>query len=138
MKKAFTLIELIVSMSIILIILSIGIFSLKGPSYYRARKDLDKIVSDLRYTRNLAIANNKSSYFKFNKDNTYEIKCGEIREVEDFSEDLILSSMNIKDIKFTRNGISSKDTSQTIVFRINDKFYEVTIEVATGKVNLKK
>ena len=138
MKKAFTLIELIVSISIILIIISIGLFSLGSSKYYKARKDLDRIVMDIRYTRNLALANNTSAYFKLRKDNRYEITCGDIRELESYSKDLSLFGNNIVDLQFTRNGASSKDTAQTIYFRIKDKLYEITIEPVTGKVNLKK
>lgn len=138
MKKAFTLIELIVSISIMLIIISIGLFSLGSSKYYKARKDLDRIVMDIRYTRNLALANNASAYFKLRNDNRYEIACGDIREVESYSEDLYLSKDSIIDLQFTRNGASSKDTAQTIYFRIKDKLYEITIEPVTGKVNLKK
>lgn len=138
MKKAFTLIELIVSISIMLIIISIGLFSLGSLKYYKARKDLDRIVMDIRYTRNLALANNASAYFKLRNDNRYEVVCGDIREVESYSEDLYLSKDSIIDLQFTRNGASSKDTAQTIYFRIKDKLYEITIEPVTGKVNLKK
>lgn len=138
MKKAFTLIELIVSISIMLIIISIGLFSLGSSKYYKARKDLDRIVMDIRYTGNLALANNASAYFKLRNDNRYEIVCGDIREVESYSEDLYLSKDSIIDLQFTRNGASSKDTAQTIYFRIKDKLYEITIEPVTGKVNLKK
>lgn len=138
MKKAFTLIELIISISIILIIISIGIFSLGSSRYYKARKDLDKIAMDIRYTRNLALANNASAYFKLRNDNRYEIVCGNIRELESYSEDLYLVSDNIIDLQFNRSGASSKDTAQTIYFRIKDKSYELTIEPVTGKVNLKK
>lgn len=138
MKKAFTLIELIVSISIMLIIISIGLFSLGSSKYYKARKDLDRIVMDIRYTRNLALANNASAYFKLRNDNRYEIVCGDIREVESYSKDLYLSKDSIIDLQFTRNGASSKDTAQTIYFRIKDKLYEITIEPVTGKVNLKK
>ncbi|EFI42045.1 prepilin-type N-terminal cleavage/methylation domain-containing protein [Peptoniphilus sp. oral taxon 386] len=56
MKKGFTLIELILTISIIIIILSVGIYKSSIVSDYEALKSMDELFENLRYSRNLAIS----------------------------------------------------------------------------------
>ncbi|WP_138159737.1 pilus assembly FimT family protein [Peptoniphilus catoniae] len=135
-KKGFTLIELVVSIAILASLMTIGLYNHKTSGEYRAKKDLEKIVRDIKYTRNLAMSKRKRARFFLSQD-YYEISCGDYEERFDYSKDLILKSNGLINLEFTKNGISSKDTSQTIYFKISNKLYEITVEPVTGKVNLK-
>ncbi len=137
MKRAFTLIELVISVSIVSILLTIGFMSFRTVGSIEAKKDLKKIVNHIKFARNMAISEKSQSQVNFTGDNTYEIICTDYREVFHYSEKLKL--LNTKDIElvFTFKGVSSRDTAQTLYFKIKDKMYEITIEPVTGKVNLK-
>lgn len=137
MKKAYSLIELILVISIILVLVTIGSLSFNIKGTYRAKNDLHKLKKDIEATRNIAIVKKEESNFKI-LDNSYEIICGDFYKRKDFSKDLEFTNRgNIKNISFTKNGATTFSGSGTVVFKIKNKYYYITVEPVTGKVNLK-
>ena len=137
MKKGFTLIELVMVISVILIIISFSSFTFANSKTYRAKEEIRKIKKDIEFTRNLAMSNREDAHFLINND-FYEIKCKDIYEKRKIRYIKFLNNKsNISDISFTRNGSTKFDGSGTLVFEINNKNYYITIEPITGRVNLK-
>ncbi|RVU54964.1 prepilin-type N-terminal cleavage/methylation domain-containing protein [Anaerosphaera multitolerans] len=144
MKKAFTLIEIIIVISILLILLSIGVFSSAMVEDFKIREDVKLIHRDLKNARNLAISKKDNSKVKFNNENSYTIICGDISENREYSEKIKIKFKrkdgNIettRTVEFTKRGVSAYGSSGTIELSTPKKIYEITIEPVTGKVNLK-
>ncbi|MDO5040751.1 MAG: type II secretion system protein [Peptoniphilus sp.] len=137
MKRGFTLIELVVSISIVSILFTLGLMSFRRVGSLEAKKDLKTIVNHIKFARNMAISKKSQSQVYFSRDNSYEITCADYKE--SFHYNNKLQFLNTRDVKltFTIKGVSSADTSQTLYFKIKDKIYEITVEPITGKVNLK-
>lgn len=136
-KRGFTLIELILVISIISVILSALSLSFSKKEVYKAKKDLSNIKRNLEVSRNMAITKRKMSSVKF-YENKYIINCGNFSREYEYSNLLIKSNMsNINNVVFTKNGIPDFNGSGTIVFILKDDFYKITIEPITGKVNLR-
>ncbi len=137
MKKGFTLIELVISISIISTLFTIAMLSFRTVESTEAKRDLKEIVNRIKFARNMAISEKAQSEVNFMENNSYEVICKDYRETFNYSEGLKLLNTEAIKLKFTIKGVSSKDTAQTLYFKIKDKIYEVTIEPVTGKVNLK-
>lgn len=137
MKKAYTLIELVLVISIVLILVSISTMSFKNSENFKAKNDLYKIKRNLEVTRSLAISQRDNATLSL-KDSSYSIVCKDIKEEKQYSKNLILTNYgNKRTVTFTKRGSPTFDGSGTIVFKIKNKLYYITIEPVTGKVNLK-
>lgn len=137
-KRGFSLIELVLVISIISIILGVLSISFNRKEVYSAKKDLYNIKRNLEVARNMAIAKKKVSTIKF-YENKYIIDCDNFKKEYEYSNLLIIGKeSNINKIIFTKKGIPDINGSGTIVFILKKDIYKITIEPITGKVNLKR
>lgn len=138
MKRSFTLIELLASLAIIGMILSIAILNISSLYIEDESRELDSFVSDLNYARKLAISSKEDVSFEFIDRRTYRLKNSrEFREVKlktlSFNE---ASSASYVDLFFKSKGRVSQGC--TFILDGSDKSYEVTVVPVTGKITLKE
>lgn len=142
MKKGFTLIELLVVLGIIAIVLSIGVLKLGFVTSFHEQTEYRMVAQDLKYARNLAMVKRKGVNFVFDADRKgYSILiAGEIRPKLDKEVALIHLQIENKNfdlatVTFTSGGAPSK--GGTFYLKGQGHRYEITVEPATGKVNMK-
>ena len=136
-KSAFTLIELVLTVSIISILISFSMYSHSNSNTYMAKQEILNIKKDIEFTRSLAMINRKDSFFTINP-KQYCIKCGDYRKQKEIKNLKFLNnSSNISTVSFTKRGATKFSGSGTLVFEINSNKYLITVEPITGRVNLK-
>ncbi|WP_313756434.1 GspH/FimT family pseudopilin [Tissierella sp.] len=141
-KKGYTLVELIVTIALLAIVISIGIPSVKVIFNTREKKELMEFRRDIIFARNSAVVENciyaltidvnKNGYI-ITKDSGVGMKI--IKNIK-FSNGIKIKGNNFNGYtKFYPNG--APNNSGTILL-INKKkqIIEITITPATGKVNL--
>ena len=137
-NKAFTLIELVISIGIILVLLSIAGLNFKIRDRVQAREQVKELALDLKFLKNYAQINNMRTSMTLN-DQGYSIKFDEKSKEVKFNSLLKLESTNLSEITFSKKGkpsyINDKSSAGTIIFSIGDKRYKITIQPVTGKVN---
>ncbi|MGO1580053.1 MAG: prepilin-type N-terminal cleavage/methylation domain-containing protein [Peptoniphilaceae bacterium] len=141
MKKAFTLIELILSIAILVLIISIGVYNFNFLNEFKISKDIETIDKNLKFTRNLAIANKNKAQFIFINPGKYAIKSGSFYEEYYYSKDIKVDKskyLNGNKVEFNKRGASINNSSQTIFLIYGDKKWEIAIEPVTGNINLRK
>lgn len=141
-KYGYTLVELIVTASLLAIVLSIGIPSVKTIFNTREKKELMEFKRDIIFARNSAVVENciyilhidisKNSY-RIAKDNGISAKT--IKRVN-LSNGIKIKGNNFNGYtKFYPNG--APNNSGTILLTNRKKQnIEITITPATGKVNI--
>lgn len=139
MKKAFTLIELIVVLGIISVIMSIAVVKTSGLFAGREKDEIEGFVNDLNYGKRTAMAKRTRVSFLLGEDGkSYRI----VQENPSTGEEL--KAVDLEKIKITRTSGSSDlcflpkgAVLGACSFEIKgDKIYNVTIQPVTGKVNL--
>lgn len=135
-RQAFTLIELIITLSIISIILSIVLPNKDIFSNYSQNNELKALERDLLTTRARAVSEGKTYSFEM-VDN--------LRAYMITKDNLVIKRVNLNHIRFSQifnfhfysSGSASK--SGTIEIRAsNNETYQITVAVATGKITLKR
>lgn len=140
--KGYTLVELLVVIALMAIVLSIGIPSIASLFHTRERLELMEFKRDLAFARNSAIVENCKYIVSFYiVDNHYQIKkiSGGTTIVKEMylSSGLIIEKNNFDSSAVTFNSTGSPNQGGTIRLRNRKgKLIEITIEVATGKINL--
>lgn len=131
--KGFTLIELILTLFILGVVLSIGIIKFDFIKSYQENLEVRTVVASLNEGRNNAISTGI-----------------ETRVIMDSYKDSIriyLSPEEMQEVKLTNLKLSSSNTFRfnstgapskagTYILKGERKKYLITVEVATGKVNL--
>lgn len=139
MKKAFSLIELIVVLGIISIILSVAVVKTSGLFAGREKDEIKDFVSDLNYGKKTAMAKRtRVSLVLADDGRSYELFQGDP-----------LSGENLKTVDLERIEIKRTSGSRDPIFLPKgavvgacsfeikgDKIHCVTIQPVTGKVNL--
>lgn len=138
--KGFTLIELILVITIMAIL-----FSVSGINYQITDKIKSKNqIYELKY--NINQIKRYSQIHRFNgsieiKEDGYIINFKNKSEEIKFNKLINLESTNLSVISFTSKGKPSfknnVNSAGTIVYSIGDTRYKITIEPVTGKVNLR-
>lgn len=140
MKKneAFTLIELVICIGIILLLLSIGGINFKIRDRVQAREQVKELALDLKFLKNYSQINNIRTSMDLS-DEGYSINFGEKRKTVKFNSLVKLESTNLDKITFSRKGkpsyLKEKSSAGTINFSVVNKKYKITIQPVTGKVN---
>lgn len=138
-SKGFTLIELVITIGIILVLLSISVLNFNVRDRIEARQQLKTLALDIKFVKNYAQVNNCRTSLKIENDG-YTVKFGDKIKTIKFNKLIKLKSTNVYDINFTSSGkpsyISKNNSAGTIVYSIGDK-KTITIKVlpVTGKVN---
>ncbi len=142
MKKTrgFTLIELVLVITIMLIL-----FSVSGINYkVTDRMEAKNQIYELKYNINEIKRYSQIHRYKGSieiKDDGYVINFKDKSEEIKFNKLVNLESTNLSVISFTSKGKPSfknnVNSAGTIVYTIGNKQYKITIEPVTGKVNLR-
>lgn len=136
-RKGLTLIELLLTVSIISILLLITIPKLKVVERIKVKNDIKNIYTNINKCRNLAISSSKEATIDFQSKGqyTYSIKGKNI--VVKYSPFINISDYSNKKIfKFTKRGVPGIEGAGTIIFTTDRCNYKITVEPVTGKVNL--
>lgn len=142
MKKTrgFTLIELVLVITIMLIL-----FSVSGINYkVTDRMEAKNQIYELKYNINEIKRYSQIHRYKGSieiKDDGYVINFKDKSEEIKFNKLVNFESTNLSVISFTSKGKPSfknnVNSAGTIVYTIGNKQYKITIEPVTGKVNLR-
>ena len=137
-NKAFTLIELIISIGIILVLLSIGGLNFKIKDRVQAREQVKELALDLKFLKNYSQINNIRTSMDLSEEG-YSINFGEKTKTVKFNSLVKLESTNLEKITFSRKGkpsyLNEKSSAGTINFSVVNNKYKITIQPVTGKVN---
>lgn len=140
-KYGYTLVEIMVVLTIFAIILSLGIPSVKVIFNLSEKNELMTFKRDIIYARNSAVAGNhiytlytdvENNGYKITKQGSAPITVKEVY----FSKGIIIKSNSFNSIiDFYPTGTTSKIGTIGLTNRKNQKI-EITITMATGKINL--
>ena len=141
-NKAFTFIELIMVIGIVLIIASIPMLKANAILNYKEKRELREFKNDINYARNKAIIESKKYFIDIRPySNSYVIYKGEesrkIVRRKELIHGIKINKTNIKgnEIVFTYSG--APEIAGTIELENKKgKEIKITITPATGKVNI--
>lgn len=141
MKKAYTLIELILVIALISILSCILIPNTSIFQKFKEKQEIREFRKDILLTRNRAITSRSKHDIKLIfDDNKYVIKGdanSDTIKSKTFNYGLKLSKRtNLTSIMFNETGIPSKSGTVFLLDKKN-KVYEITIIPVTGKVEVK-
>ncbi len=139
MKRAFTLIELLLVLSILAIMASIGIVKMGTLRSLQEKNEYRMVARDLKYARNLAMTTRRKIYFSFHP----ELKGYSIGESRgDYTKKTELKYLRLvpietsdEYIEFSPGGAPNR--ARTLELQAEDRVYQITVQLATGKVNMK-
>lgn len=127
--KGFTLIEVIIVISLLSIILGIGMIKFDFSRSYIERLEVNTVVNTLNYARNNSISTGENHRVTVQGKTIYILSSIENQEIH--LENIKLN--NSETVIFTSTGAPKE--ANTLIFK-GKKEYKITIGVATGKVNL--
>lgn len=143
-KKAFSLIEVMVSLFIISVVVMTCVLKYDLKSDVASRKEINTLISDLKTARSVAMNSGRSINFKFDKKSysfydtttTYftvkrDLKYGTFQTNSD--KNTILSFDNF-DARISKSAGSTR--FQTIYYITTNKKYRINCYIATGRVNV--
>ena len=135
--KGYTLLELIVVVSIILILISISVNTFASMAGLKEKMEIKRVHRDILSTRTLAKRESKYVNITFSE-----------RGYSIYTEDKSVASKELKEIKFstgesnrvtisfTNRGIPAFDGAGTLYFLGRNKKYKITVVPVSGSVNL--
>lgn len=135
-KSAFTLIELLVVIFLMGLILSIAVLNLSFLKEKEERIEVEKIITSLNNARNLAVNSGRSTEVILFKNEIY-IDGKNFNENYDLKNTKFFFYYGKHHDRFYFNPTGAPDLARTIRLKGKDKIYSITIEIATGKVNLR-
>lgn len=143
MKKAFTLIEMIAVISILGIILMIAVLNISQFYTILEEDEINTFVNDLNYARRLAITSREDVMVLIDEDGKgYEIRLNSDKDFAnkdyDFTRLTIISNTSTSNGRLTFKAKGTVANPLTYILEGEDGNYEVSIQVATGKVNVRK
>jgi len=140
--RGYTLIELVFVIVVIMLVAMVAIprmglpFTVKMKVYTASRK----LVSNLRYTRRLAITNNEN--YRLNVDSsTNEYEIYDSGDAQVGNTETIDSSITVsadKDFIFEAFGNADAASDTSISLTADGNQYDVTVTVATGRVKMEE
>lgn len=131
-KKGYTLLELLVVIALFSLVLSIALP--KGNLYaaYLEKTELKELKSDLLYSRNKAIVDNRVYIVYFSSKDCYQIKLN--NQVIKRKELKTLNVSGLKEIRFTAAGVPTQAGSLNVSGK--RKNYKITISPITGGIRI--
>lgn len=137
--KGFTLIELVITLAITMILLSIGMINFNVRDKIEAREQIKSLALDIKFLKNYAQVNNCKTSVTI-EDDGYKMVFGDKSKAVKFNKLVKLKKTNVRNINFTSGGkpsyFDNKNSAGTIIYSIGDKkSIKITVEPVTGKVN---
>lgn len=137
--KGFTLLEIIISISLMLAIASFMIYQ-NSFSYNMNKHQIEQFVSDIRYIKQLGLQGDKEAEIKMNyKENAYSLKSGMGDKKVYFTNGVKLSSFTMESISFYEN-VWTKGNTIHIKFKSNKKEYKYIVKISSisGRIKLEE
>lgn len=145
-KKAFSLIEVMVSLFIISVVVMTCVLKYDLKSDVASRKEINTLISDLKTARSVAMNSGRSVVFKFDE-NSYsfydttttdfevkrDLKYGTIQTTTNDRKKNALSFDNLN-ARISKSAGSTR--FQTIYYITTNKKYRINCYIATGRVNV--
>lgn len=139
MKKyrGYTLLELVVVVSIILILISISVNTFASVAGLREKMEIRRVHRDILSTRTLAKREAKYVSIDFSE-RGYSIYAGDssVANKEYKEIKFLQDESNRVTVSFTNRGIPAFDGAGTLYFLGRNKKYKITIVPVSGSVNL--
>lgn len=143
-KKAFSLIELMVSLFIISVVVMTCVLKYDFKTNVASRKEINTLISDLKTARSVAMNSGRSMNFKFdgNSYSFYDSTSKDFKVKRDLKYGTIQTNSGTKTIlSFDNlNARISKSAGptrfQTIYYVTTNKKYRINCYIATGRVNV--
>ena len=142
--KAFSLIEVMVSLFIISVVIMICVFKYDFKTDVASRKEINTLVSDLKSARSVAMNSGRSIQFRFDTNYYYFYDSNKMKnlfERELKNGTLSLSEEGISTIDFGNIGANISKSSAathfpTIYYETKNKTYRINCYIATGRVDV--
>lgn len=144
-KKAFSLIEVMVSLFIISVVVMTCVLKYDFKTNVASRKEINTLISDLKTARSVAMNSGRSINFKFDENSysfydttstdftvTRDLKYGEIQTTNDRKENAL--SFDNLNARISKSAGSTR--FQTIYYITTNKKYRINCYIATGRVNV--
>lgn len=131
--KGFTLIELILTIAILGLLVGVGALRYDFLTNYQEKIEIESVLRTINEARNASITSGYVHTVTFAKDENMV----QVNREGEVVERLNLKKLQIKKLesfRFSTTGAPSK--AGTYYIHGNKKEYIITIEIATGKVNL--
>ena len=154
MKKGFTLIEIIIVVTILAIAAMTAIPMMSSSASVQIRAASNMIAADLEYARSMAISRGQYYYVVFDKNNeSYSIKDQTNTIIEhpvkkgfnyeiDFSSDGRLDKVEINDANFNStqtirfDSLGSPDNGGTVILNADGFTVNISVEPVTGYISI--
>ncbi len=141
MKKAFTLVEVMVVVAVLGVIVAIALPRFGGVNERRLEAEARRIQSDLRLTRRLAITDNSDYILKITPaSNVYKIYAGSIAPGNQVGETRTIKSEITAsgDDEFTFESLGNADASSgtSLTLTTGSSQYKLYVTIATGRVSI--
>ncbi|MDU5271635.1 MAG: prepilin-type N-terminal cleavage/methylation domain-containing protein [Finegoldia magna] len=143
-KKAFSLIEVMVSLFIISVVIMTCVLKYDFKTNVASRKEINTLISDLKTARSVAMNSGRSMNFKFdgNSYSFYDSTTNDFKVKRDLKYGTIQTNSGTNTILSFDNlnaRISKSAGStrfQTIYYITTNKKYRINCYIATGRVNV--
>ncbi|GAA2981974.1 prepilin-type N-terminal cleavage/methylation domain-containing protein [Finegoldia magna] len=142
--KAFSLIEVMVSLFIISVVIMTCVLKYDFKTDVASRKEINTLVSDLKSARSVAMNSGRSIQFRFEKNSYYFYDSNKMKNL--FERDLkngtlSLSEEGISTIDLGNIGANISKSSAathfpTIYYETKNKTYRINCYIATGRVDV--
>lgn len=137
--RGFSLIEMILSIGIILILLSVASVNFKVKDKIEAREQIKTLALDIKFLKNYAQINNKRTSMDIS-DKSYTMTFGDKSKEVKFNQLVKLEESNLSNITFTSKGkpsyINEKSSAGKMIFSVGKNKFRISIQPVTGKVNI--
>lgn len=134
----FTLIELILVLSIITILMSTAFYGINNLEIFKEKHEVQRILDDIRSTRTLAMKMKNIAKLEFSSIG-YKQYIGKDLQFEYEFEvlNVILYPYENKSFSFTKRGSPSYEGPGTLILGGKNKIYTITVAPVTGNVSMK-
>lgn len=137
-KSGFTLIELILVLSIISILISTAFYGIKNLGLFKEKHEIERIVDDIKSTRTLAMKMRDTTKLEFSSIGYKQYLGSELQFSYDFEVLNVISyPYQNKSFSFTKRGSPSYEGPGTLVLGGKNKIYTITVAPVTGNVNMR-
>lgn len=144
-KKAFSLIEVMVSLFIISVVIMTCVLKYDFKTNVASRKEINTLISDLKTARSVAMNSGRSMNFKFdgNSYSFYDSTTNDFKVKRDLKYGTIQTTNDRKENALSFDNLNARISKsagstrfQTIYYITTNKKYRINCYIATGRVNV--